>query len=251
MNILKYFWFFFNWEWTWYSEHHKSFRSGTIQMNACHWEQLLGCTKKCFVWGIYGNQGGVMLMDLCERICERKFICFKICWFSPGAATWWWALNVIWRLLQSVWKICTNIPRCTMFLLLMVVVTMWETLEIHCHRRKGRGVSRETSKCWLNKKWQMYYFQKWNLDDLYSPKSSFTSTPSSERCEQRRESEAGGCVGREAGEVGMEKAVRGEELHLLIKLHLPYLQTDGFFSTAGLQRVFQMCHGLCTRKQET
>lgn len=55
-------------------------------------------------------------------------------------------------------------------------------------------------------------------------------------------------MGRKAGEVGMERAVRGEELHLLIKFHLSYLQTDGFFSTADLQRVFQMWHGLCTRK---
>lgn len=53
---------------------------------------------------------------------------------------------------------------------------------------------------------------------------------------------------RKAGEVGMERAVRGEELHLL---QVPYLQTDGFFGTADLQRVFQMCCGLCTRKQET
>lgn len=45
--------------------------------------------------------------------------------------------------------------------------------------------------------------------------------------------------------------MRGEELHLLVKFHLPYLQGDGFFGTADLQRVFQMWHGFCTRKLET
>lgn len=58
-------------------------------------------------------------------------------------------------------------------------------------------------------------------------------------------------MGREAGEVGMERAVRGEELHLLVKFHFSFLQTDVFFGTADLQRIFQMWYGLCTGKEES
>lgn len=61
--------FFFNREWTWYSKHHKSFRSGAIQLNASHWEWLLGCTKKCFVWGIYRNQ---------SRVCWGTFLSVSV-----------------------------------------------------------------------------------------------------------------------------------------------------------------------------
>lgn len=32
------------------------------------------------------------------------------------------------------------------------------------------------------------------------------------------------------------------------KVPLPYLQTDGFFGTADLHRIFQMWYGLCTGK---
>lgn len=51
--------------------------------------------------------------------------------------------------------------------------------------------------------------------------------------------------------MGTERAVRGEELHLLVKFHLSFLQTDIFFGTADLQRIFQMWYGLCTGKEES
>lgn len=120
-------------------EHYKSFRSGTIQLNASYWEGLLGCTIKCFVWGIYRNQGRLMLRDLWERMCERKFAS-KFALTQPRCCY----MTTSFERLLEISTIClANLYKHSQVYhvasVMVVGVIMQEILEIHCDTEKGRG----------------------------------------------------------------------------------------------------------------